>query len=141
MDPNATELRLRYEGGSIAMPAGNMKDLFGDNNELLNQEGTDYSKTVPSHSRVRVIGGPTSQVREFTRSYTQWPTSQRSNAAAGRTIKIRWEGSEGWWTARYTGAAADLGSFLSAFAAKPVEFVTSRGTEYGPYRGAITDGN
>ena len=141
MDPNAQELKLRYEGGSLAMPAGNIKDLFGENNALLDQDGTDYQNTVRSHSRVRVIGGPTSQVGEYTRQFTKWPTSQRSNAAAGRKVEMRWEGSEGWWTARYTGAAADLGSFLTAFAAKPVEFVTSRGTEYGPYLGEITDGN
>ena len=140
MDVDAQELKLNYEGGSLAMPLGNMRSLFGDGSNLLLQDGVDYKKTVPTFSRVRVIGGPTSTVREFDRQYTQWPTSQASNAGAGRTCQMRWDGSEGWWTARYTGAAADLGSFLQAFAAKPVEFVTSRGTQYGPFRGVI-DGN
>ena len=135
MDPDAQELRLNYDGGSIAMPLGNMRSLFGDGAVLQLQDGIDYQKTVPGFDRVRVIGGPTTRVREFNRQYTQWPTSQASNSAAGRTIQIQWEGSEGWWTARYTGAAADLGSFLQANAAKPVRFTTSRGTKYGPYRG------
>ena len=118
------------------MPLGNMRSLFGDGAVLTLQDGVDYSKEVPGHQRVRVIGGPTSSVRTYTRSYTKWPTSQASNSAAGKVCRMRWEGSEGWWTARYTGAAADLGSFLKASAAKAVEFVTARGTEYGPFKGA-----
>ena len=136
MDPDAQELKLKYAGGSLAMPLGNMRSLFGDGALLTLQDGVDYSKDVPGFKRRRIIGGDLSDVRAFTRSYTKWPTSQASNAAAGRVCRMRWEGSEGWWTARYTGAAADLGSFLQASAAKPVEFVTSRGTEYGPFRGA-----
>jgi len=140
MDVDAQELKLNYDGGSLAMPLGNMRSLFGDGNNLLLQDGVDYSKEIPTHNRVRVIGQPSVPVKAHTRSYTQWPTSQASNAGAGRTCKMRWDGSDGWWTARYTGAAADLGSFLQASAANPVEFVTSRGTKYGPYRGVI-DGN
>ena len=140
MDVEAQELKLNYDGGSLAMPLGNMRSLFGDGSNLLLQDGVDYSKEIPGHPRVRVIGQPSVQVKAHTRSYTQWPTSQASNAAAGRTCQMRWTGSEGWWTARYTGAAADLGSYLQASAANPVEFVTSRGTKYGPYRGVI-DGN
>ena len=120
------------------MPAGNMRSLFGDGAVLQLQDGVDYTGTVRAHSRVRVIGGSTSPVTSHSRSYTKWPTSQSSNAAAGKVAKIRWEGSQGWWTARYTGAAADLASFLQAFAAKPNEFVTSRGTEYGPFKGVNT---
>lgn len=139
MDPDAQELKLKYDGGSIAMPYGNMRSLFGDGAVLQLQDGVDYSKDIQGFKRTRVIGGPVSDVKAFTRSYTKWPTSQASNSAAGRSCKIRWTGSEGWWTARYTGAAADLLSFLKVSAAKPVEFVTSRGTEYGPVRGTISD--
>ena len=140
MDVDAQELKLKYDGGSLAMPLGNMRSLFGDGNNLLLQDGIDYTGNVQAHQRVRVIGDPATQVGAHARSYTQWPTSQRSNSAAGRKCMMRWSGSEGWWSARYTGAAADLGSFLQANAAVPVEFVTSRGTEYGPYRGQV-DGN
>lgn len=137
MDVDAQELKLNYEGGSLAMPLGNMKSLFGDDSDLLDKEGTPYAKTVKAHPRVRVIGQPAVQVKEGQRDYTKWPTSQASNQSAGRSCMMRWSGSEGSWTARYTGAAADLGDFLAANAAQPVEFVTSRGSKYGPYRGQI----
>lgn len=140
MDVEAQELKLNYDGGSLAMPLGNMRSLFGDGSNLLLQDGKPYSKTVQPHPRVRVIGQPSVQVKEGQRSYTKWPTSRATNQAAGRTCMMRWTGSEGSWTARYTGSAADLGEFLKSNAANPVEFVTSRGTKYGPYRGVI-DGN
>ena len=140
MDVDAQELKLKYEGGSLAMPLGNMRSLFGDGSNLLLQDGEPYAKAVKPHPRVRVIGQPAIQVKEGNRSFTKWPTSQASNNAAGRTCKMRWTGSQGWWTARYTGSAAKLGDFLKDNAANPVEFTTSRGTQYGPYRGVI-DGN
>ena len=140
MDVDAQELKLKYEGGSLAMPLGNMRSLFGDGSNLLLQDGKPVSSEVDGHPRVRVIGGGSVQVKAHTRSFTQWPTSQASNSAAGRKCMMRWTGSEGWWTARYTGSAADLGEFLKDNAANPVEFTTSRGTQYGPYRGVI-DGN
>ena len=140
MDVDAQELKLNYEGGSLAMPLGNMRSLFGDGNNLLLQDGEPYSGEVKEHDRVRIIGGATTRVKKGARSYTKWPTSQASNRAAGRTCMMRWSGSEGWWTARYTGSAAALGDFLQASAANPVEFTTSRGSKYGPYRGQI-DGN
>ena len=140
MDVKAQELTLHYDGGSLTMPLGNMESLFGEGSNLLLQDGKDYSKSLEGFKRTRVIGGPESSVKPFTRSYTQWPTTRATNRAAGRTCMMRWSGSEGWWTARYTGAAADLGSYLQASAANPVEFTTSRGTNYGPYRGQV-DGN
>ena len=140
MDVKAQELTLHYDGGSLTMPLGNMESLFGEGSNLLLQDGVDYTGTVKAHSRVRVIGGPATAVNSHSRSYTKWPTSQASNRAAGRSCMMRWSGSEGWWTARYTGAAADLGTYLQASAANPVEFKTSRGSKYGPYRGVI-DGN
>ena len=140
MDVDAQELKLNYDGGSLAMPLGNMRSLFGDGNNLLLQDGEPYSKTVIPHNRVRIIGQPSIPVKEGNRNHTKWPTSRASNRAAGRKCMMRWTGSEGWWTARFTGAAADLGNFLKDNAANPVEFVTSRGSKYGPYRGQI-DGN
>ena len=140
MDVDAQELKLKYAGGSLAMPLGNMRSLFGDGSNLLLQDGESYSGTVKAHNRVRVIGGASTAVNSHSRDFTKWPTSQASNSAAGRKCMMRWTGSEGWWTARYTGSAAALGDFLKDNAAQPVEFTTSRGTQYGPYRGVI-DGN
>ncbi len=141
MDPDAQQITLNYTEGSLVMVLGNAKALFGDNNALLDQEGEAVSEGVNPHPRIRVIGGPSVQVKEHSRIYTKWPTSSRSAAAAGRKAKIRWEDSEGWWTVRYTGSASALGDFLSSTSTKPVEFQTSRGTKYGPFAGVLTDGN
>ena len=140
MDVDAQELRLNFDGGSLAMPLGNMRSLFGDGSNLLLQAGEIVNEDVDGHPRVRVIGQPAVQVKAHSRTYTKWPTSQASNRASGRVCKMRWTGSQGWWSARYTGTAAALGDFLDANAAQPVEFTTSRGSKYGPYRGVI-DGN
>ena len=140
MDPKGQELTLHYDEGSLTMPLGNMESLFGEGSNLLLQDGKDYSKQIDGHKRVRVIGEDAVDVKSFTRSFKQWPTSNASNRAAGRSCKMRWTGSDGYWTARYTGAAADLAEYLKNKANNPVEFVTSRGTKYGPFRGQI-DGN
>tara|TARA_B100000459_G_C8425734_1_gene135133 strand:+ start:75 stop:497 length:423 start_codon:yes stop_codon:yes gene_type:complete len=140
MDPDAQELKIRFPDGSLAMPLGNMTSLFGEGAQLLLQDGVPVTGTRTAHTRVRVIGGGSTPVGQGNINYTQFPTSNRANAAAGKKCMIRWTGSDGWWTARFTGTAANLGEFLQGNAANPVEFVTSRGTEYGPFRGVI-DGN
>ena len=134
---DSENITINYEGGSLTMVLGNAKDLFGDDAEQVRQEGTDVSIPVSSHPRTRVIGGGTVQVSAHNRTYTQWPTSQANNAAAGKVAMMRWQDSEGWWTIRYTGAAADLGTFLNDNSPKAVSFTTSRGTKYGPYVGEL----
>jgi len=140
-DPDAALITLRYTGGSMTLPVGNAKDIFGSDNDLLKQEPEAVSYNVPSHSRVRVIGGPSVTVQTHPRSFNQWPTSQASLAAAGRKVSATWQGSAGEWTIRYTGSCAALGDFLDTNAAKAIQFTTSRGTKYGPFAGAIIDGN
>ena len=141
MDPDAQEITLNYTEGSLVMVLGNAKDLFGENNELLDQEGETVSEEVQGHPRIRVIGGTSVQVAAHSRVYTKWPSSSSSAAAAGRKAKMRWKDSDGWWTVRYTGSASALGDFLSDKSTKAVEFTTSRGSKYGPYAGALIDGN
>jgi len=133
MNPDAQQLTINYTGGSLTMSIGNLKSLFGTNYELLTATPTDVSTSVSSHSRTRVIGGPTSTVSAHTREYKGWPTSQANGAAAGKTVLLNWEGSLGDWVGRVTGAMADFGDFLSSNADKPVVFRTSRGTKYGPF--------
>ena len=60
-------------------------------------------------------------------------TTNGGNAAGGEAILLRWDGSEGWWTARMTGSAWELGTFLNTSAANAVEFKTENGTPYGPF--------
>lgn len=132
-DFDAANVTINYEGGSITMPIGNAKNLFGDDGyQLLRPQGEDVTVSVKAHSRTRVIGGPTTSVSSTSYTYKKWPRSSRSNSAGGQQIVMAWEGSEGNWIARMTGSAADLGTFLNASAPKPVTFSTS-GSNYGPF--------
>lgn len=138
-DVDAQNITINYTGGSITMPIGNAKSLFGaDYDDIVGKPDT-ITSAVKSHARVRVIGSPSSTVSAHNRTYQQWPTSQANNAASGKQIMIQWDGSAGSWVARVTGAFADLGTYLRTAAPKVVTFRSSRGTKYGPFVKEITD--
>ena len=132
-DYDAVNVTINYEGGSITMPVGNAKNLFGDDGyELLRPQGEDVTVGRKAHTRTRVIGGPSTNVEATNFTYKKWPRSARSNSAGGQEIVMAWEGSEGNWVVRMTGSASDLGTFLNASSPKPVTFSTS-GSNYGPF--------
>lgn len=132
-DVDALSVTINYDGGSITLPIGNAKDLFGDDGyNSLRPTGEDVTVSKKSHTRTNVIGGPATNVNATTYTYTKWPRSRRSNSAGGEEIVMQWEGSEGSWVARMTGAAYDLGTFLNTKSPKPVRFSTS-GSNYGPF--------
>lgn len=133
MDPDACDFTINYPGGSLRMPLGNLKSLFGPNLESLTPVSTTESVTVATHSRTRVIGQPSTQVAGHTYTYQKWPTSQANNAAAGKIAMLNWTGSGGYWDARVTGSFAKLGTFLANNTSATVDFRSERGTEYGPY--------
>lgn len=139
LDVNASEITINYDGGSISMPIGNAKSLFGDDYKDVVGNPETVTTAVRSHQRTRVIGQPAVNVQAHNRVYQQWPTSQANNAASGKEIMIEWEGSEGAWVARVTGAMADLGTYLRTAAPKLVTFRTSRGTKYGPFVKTVDD--
>ena len=114
-DQKAKNLTLNYPGGS---------------------PGTE-TVTVKAHSRIRVIGGPSTAVSGYSYENIQWPTSQANNAAAGDSVLLTWDGSEGSWTGRVTGALAAFGVFLSANSPKSVVFRSERGPKYGPFKKGI----
>lgn len=132
-DFDAQGVTINYDGGSIRMVVGNAKDLFGSDSSFLSPTGVQKTVSVKSHTRVRVIGGASTPVNATTYTYTQWPTSSGGNADGGEAILMSWEGSEGWWTARMTGSAWELGSFLNVHSTKAVTFKTENGTPYGPF--------
>lgn len=115
------------------MAIGNAKDLFGDDYEQLVSTAVPTDVSVKEHKRVRVIGGPETTVPAYNYTFQKWPTSQAGLAQGGTIILMAWEGSEGDWTARVSGSMADLSTFLSEAAPKPVSFRTERGTKYGPF--------
>ena len=132
-DPDAREISINYEGGSIVMTIGNAKSLFGEDSSVLRPTGVQTDVTVKSHNRTRVIGGASKTVGAFSYTYTQWPVGSSSLAAGGEPIEMAWEGSDGYWTARMTGSAWELGTFLNSTAPKAVTFKTDRGVPYGPF--------
>lgn len=134
MDPDAKDLTLNYPGGSLTMPLGALKDLLGDTFEGLTPVPETKSVSVKSHSRTRVIGSPSTTVSGFSYEFTQWPTSQANNAAAGEVVLLTWDGSDGPWTGRVSGSLSALGIFLVANSTKPVAFRSQRGTKYGPFK-------
>ena len=129
----ARKITINYEGGSLRMTQGALQSLFGDALETLTSTATEKTVEVEGHPRVRVIGGPTTQVRGHIYTYQQWPTSESGFADGGTVVYMAWTGSEGEWTARITGSYADLGTFLAANTSNNVVFRSERGTNYGPF--------
>ena len=133
-DPDGKDLTVNYPGGSLTMTVGALKSLFGADAPIIVPSPEEKTVTVKSHSRVRVIGEPASNVTGFSYNFTQWPTSQANNAASGSVVLVSWEGSDGDWTGRVTGALSALGTFFLANSTKGVAFRSERGTKYGPFQ-------
>ena len=133
-DPKAKSLTVNYTDGSLTMSVGTLESLFGADAEILTPVPETETVTVKSHSRTRVIGQPASNVTGYSYENIQWPTSQANNAAAGEACLFAWEGSDGDWTGRVTGALSALGVFLAANSTKTVVFRSERGTKYGPFK-------
>lgn len=133
-DPDGKDLTVNYPGGSLTMTVGALKSLFGEDTSIITPVPETKQVAVKAHTRVRVIGEPATNVSGFTYEYTQWPTSQANNAASGDVVLLSWEGSDGDWTGRVTGAFSALGIFLVANSTKPVVFRSERGTKYGPFQ-------
>lgn len=132
-ETDAKNITLNYGTGSITMARGNAKDIFGSDFAALDGGPVDTSVSVKSHTRVRVIGQPSTPVSGYTYTYKQWPTSLASNAAAGTVILMEWEGSGGPFSARVSGPMADAATYFAANVRKTLAFRTERGTKYGPF--------
>ena len=115
------------------MTIGALKSLLGAGYDNLVSQAEDKEVSVTSHSRTRVIGGPSTAVSGHTYTYKAWPTSESGFADGGKVVLVSWEGSSGEWTARVTGSFADFGTFLSSNGQKPSFFRSERGTKYGPF--------
>ncbi len=135
-DADARDFTLNYEGGSLTMPLGNIKNIFGDDFVDLSPEPETVKVTVSGRTVTRVIGGPSKQLVPFSYEYKQWPTSEANNAAAGKVCIFTWTDSDGDWQGRVTGSMSDLGSYLNDKSPKTINFRTQRGTKYGPFKKA-----
>lgn len=132
VDTDAQDITVNYEGGSITMAIGNAKQVFGSGSPSLNPNPPTESVSVKSHSRTRVIGGPSTNVTGYSYEIKQWPRSTSSNAKGGAVVLIRFTDSDGWFTTRVTGSMAALMDFMKDAQNVTVEFKTQRGTKYGP---------
>ena len=131
-DFDALSVTINYDGGSITLPIGNAKDLFGEDSSLVRQEPEDVTVSKKAHTRTRLIGGASTQVAATTYTYKQFPRRRKSQSAAGDEIVMQWEDSEGQWVARMNGPAWKLGDFLNTSSPKAVTFTTA-GSHYGPF--------
>lgn len=134
LDLDARELVINYEGGSVTMTVGNAKNLFGDDATFVGGGGEPKTVAVKSHTRTRVIGGPTTSVAGFSYTFDQWPAKGHGTSAGGEPVAMSWEGSEGEWVSRVSGPFWSLASFLEANAPKNVFFTALGGKTYGPFK-------
>ena len=132
VDTDAQDITVNYPGGSITMAIGNAKQVFGGASSIINPNPVAETISVKSHSRTRVIGGPSTSVSGYTYGLKQWPRSSSGNAAGGQVVYIRFTDSNGWFTTRVTGSMASLMDFMKDAQNVTVEFRTQRGTKYGP---------
>ena len=131
-DFDALSITINYAGGSITLPRGNAKDLFGADSSLVRQEPEEVTVSRKAHSRTKLIGGPSTSVSASSYTIQQFPRRKKSGSAAGQEILMEWEGSEGSWVARMNGSAWELGVFLNSASPKAVTFTTA-GSHYGPF--------
>ena len=133
-DPKAKSQTINYTGGALEMTIGAFESLFGKDNKLLTATPVSKNVAVKAHTRVRVIGGASTNVGSYNYTYKQWPTSEANNAAGGDVVLLRWTDSDGDWTGRVTGSLSALGDFLNTNSTKAVSFRSERGTNYGPFQ-------
>ena len=132
-DPEAKKVSINFDGGTVVMTYGMAKSLFADTTEYQRPTADDVSVAVKGHTRTRVIGQPSIPVAGYNYTYKSWPRLNGGTSSGGEAILMRWDGSDGWWTARLHGSAASFGTFLSEKSPLGVSFKTERGTKYGPF--------
>lgn len=135
LDPNASKVSIPFNGGSLTATKGLLTALFGE--ELVQVASTGSQPvTVKSHSRVRVIGGPSTNVAGTSYTRTKYPSSSSNGGAGGEAIALYVDGD--WWTARLTGSHQDFNAFLQNATWASGELAiwrSEKGTKYGPFGG------
>lgn len=133
LDPNARKVSLPFPGGSITATKGLLEALFG---EALVDAGMTGSTNVSvgSHQRVRVIGGPATNVAANVYTRKKFPSARSNGGAGGEAIAFLFGGD--WWTARLTGSHQDLCSWLENAnwsSGQTILWRSEKGTKYGPF--------
>jgi hypothetical protein len=133
LDPKARQITLTYAGGYIEMTRGLAEAVFGADNPALEVTPIDLTVAVKSHTRTRVIGGPSTTVGAYQYTYKKFPTSSNDPASGGREVFVDIGDGEKW-SARVGGSFADAATFFKDNAqAAQVFFQSLAGTKYGPF--------
>lgn len=132
-DPDATSVTFSYDGGNAVMTRGLAKYLFGfDWRNTVGQPKVQQVQ-VKAHTRVRVIGQPSTPVAAHGYTFKRWPAGSSSNAAAGQLVTLALASGEAW-TCRVSGSMAAFTQwFQNASTATGVQVISQRGTKYGPF--------
>ena len=133
-DFNARRITINYEGGSFEMALGNIKGLFTESLVTEATQGKTVTVSVKSHTRQRVIGGPSTNVAANSYTYKQFPSSTNALAAGGEEVYVWWDGSEGKWVSRVSGPLWLFAEYLSSAAEVNCFFRAAGGKTYGPFK-------
>lgn len=135
VDPNARKISLPFPGGSLTATRGLLVALFGQDLVNAGLSGT-ASVSVKSHSRQRVIGGPSTSVSATSYTRKKFPAASSNGGSGGEPIALLVNGD--WWTARLTGSHQDFNSWLEDStwgSGQNALWRSEKGTKYGPFSG------
>lgn len=133
-DPNASKISLPFPGGSITATRGLLTALFGEDLVEAGSTGTS-TVSVKSHTRTRVIGGPSTNVAANSYQRVKFPAARSNGGAGGEAIQFFFGGD--WWTARLSGSHQDLSAWLAAAnwsSNQTILWRSEKGTKYGPFQ-------
>jgi hypothetical protein len=132
-DPNARMISLGFPGGSLTANRGLLTALFGPD-LIAVQETQQISVGRQAHSRVRVIGGDSTNVRSTTYVRKRYPSASAQAAQGGEPISLFYNGD--WWTARLSGSHQDFNDWLKSSTwgtGTAALWRSEKGTKYGPF--------
>jgi hypothetical protein len=133
VDSNARFMTIGFPGGSLTAKRGVLVSLFGP--DLINTSAL-ATRTVSrkAHSRVRVIGGPSTSVDATSFTAQRFPSAGTSPNATGESIRLLIDGD--WWTARLSGSHQSFNKWLKDStwgSGKAAMWRSQKGKPYGPF--------
>lgn len=129
-DPKARKFSLAWDGGYLTATQYLLEALYGT--DFMEKVGGGPAKTiaVKSHTRQRVIGGPSKAISGYSYNVIKYARRVSSQAAGGQEIQIELGGD--WWTARLGGSVQDFKAWLGG-KGKPsqaFQFRTEKGSVF-----------
>lgn len=132
-DPKARKITIGFPNGSLTATQGLLEAVFGEGLVQSSQYGSK-NVSVNGHSRTRVIGGPTTAVRQHNYTLQKFPTGAQAGNSGGEPIRFSYNGK--WFTARLHGSHQSLNDWLQdgpGVGIRPRLWKSEKGTPYGPF--------